>query len=67
MFRAEQIWSSRQEPLRLALKRLSRADIDALLLAAATADRVSKGSLPGDPWVSLEALTARIAGVKLAA
>jgi len=67
MFRAEQIWSSRQEPLRLALKRLSRADIDSLLLAAATADRVSKGSLRGDPWVSLEALTARIAGVKLAA
>jgi hypothetical protein len=46
---------------------LPRTDIESLLLAAATADRVTKGSLPGDPWVSLEALTARIAGVKLAA
>jgi DNA polymerase III subunit delta len=67
IFRAEEIWSRRQEPLRAALKRLSRADIDSLLLAAATADRVAKGSLRGDPWVALEALTARIAGVRLAA
>jgi DNA polymerase-3 subunit delta len=67
IFRAEEIWSRRQGPLRAALKRLSRADIESLLLAAAAADRVSKGSLRGDPWVSLEALTARIAGVKLAA
>jgi len=67
IFRAEQIWSRRQEPLRAALKRLSRADIDSLLLAAAAADRMAKGSLKGDPWVALEALTARIAGVRLAA
>ncbi len=67
IFRAEQIWSRRQEPLRAALRRLSRADIDSLLLAAAAADRVAKGSLKGDPWVALEALTARIAGVRLAA
>jgi len=67
IFRAEQIWSRRQEPLRAALKRLSRADIDSLLLAAAAADRVAKGSVRGDPWVALEALTARIAGVRLAA
>jgi DNA polymerase-3 subunit delta len=67
IFRAEEIWSRRQEPLRAALKRLSRADIDSLLLAAAAADRVAKGSVRGDPWVALEALTARIAGVRLAA
>jgi DNA polymerase III subunit delta len=67
IFRAEQIWSRRQEPLRAALKRLSRADIDSLLLAAAAADRMAKGSLKGDAWVALEALTARIAGVRLAA
>lgn len=67
IFRAEQIWSRRQEPLRAALKRLSRADIDSLLLAAAATDRMAKGSLKGDPWVALEALTARIAGVRLAA
>ena len=67
IFRSEQIWSRRQEPLRAALRRLSRADIDSLLLAAAAADRVAKGSLKGDPWVALESLTARIAGVRLAA
>ena len=50
-----------------ALQRLSRADIEALLLAAAAVDRIAKGSLRGDAWVALEALVARIAGVRLAA
>ena len=67
IFRAEQIWSRRQEPLRAALRRLSRADIDSLLLAAAAADRMAKGSLGGDAWVALEAIVARIAGLRLAA
>ena len=40
---------------------------DALLVAASRADRVAKGALPGDPWLELEALVARIAGVRLAA
>jgi DNA polymerase-3 subunit delta len=67
IFRAEQIWSSRQGPLRVALQRLRRADIDALLVAAARADRVAKGSLRGEAWVELTGLVARIAGVRLAA
>lgn len=67
IFRSEQIWSNRQGPLRSALRRLSRADIESLLLAAAAADRIAKGSLRGDAWVALEALVARIAGVRLAA
>jgi DNA polymerase-3 subunit delta len=67
VFRAEQIWSSRQGPLRAALRRLSRAEIESLLIAAAAADRMAKGSLRGDAWVALEALVARIAGVRLAA
>jgi DNA polymerase-3 subunit delta len=66
-FRAEHVWSSRQGPLRAAIARLSRADIDALLVAAARVDRISKGSLRGDPWTALESLVARIAGVALAA
>ena len=53
--------------LKAALRRLSRADIESLLLAAAVADRIAKGSLRGDAWVALEALVARIAGVRLAA
>jgi DNA polymerase-3 subunit delta len=67
VFRSEQIWSNRQGPLKAALRRLSRADIESLLLAAAAADRMAKGSLHGDAWVALEALVARIAGVRLAA
>ena len=67
VFRSEQIWSNRQGPLKAALRRLSRADIESLLVAAAAADRIAKGSLRGDAWVALEALVARIAGVRLAA
>ena len=39
----------------------------ALLVAAARADRVAKGSLRGEPWVEITGLVARIAGVQLAA
>ena len=67
IFRSEQIWSNRQGPLKAALRRLSRPDIESLLVAAAAADRIAKGSLRGDAWVALEALVARIAGVRLAA
>jgi len=67
VFRSEQIWSNRQGPLKAALRRLSRADIESLLVAAAATDRIAKGSLRGDAWVALEALVARIAGVRLAA
>ena len=67
IFRAEQVWGSRQGPIRVALQRLRRADIDSLLIAAARADRVAKGSLRGEPWVEITGLVARIAGVKLAA
>jgi DNA polymerase-3 subunit delta len=67
IFRAEQVWGSRQGPLRLAVERLGRADVDALIAAAARADRVAKGSLRGDAWVEITGLVARIAGVPLAA
>jgi DNA polymerase-3 subunit delta len=67
IFRSEQIWSNRQGPLKAALRRLARPEIESLLVAAAAADRIAKGSLRGDAWVALEALVARIAGVRLAA
>jgi DNA polymerase-3 subunit delta len=67
VFRSEQIWSNRQGPIKAALGRLSRVQIESLLLAAAQADRIAKGSLRGDTWVALESLVARIAGVRLAA
>jgi DNA polymerase-3 subunit delta len=65
--RAERVWASRQPALRAALARLSRPAIDALIVAAGRADRMAKGALDGDPWLALEALVARIAGVRLAA
>jgi DNA polymerase III subunit delta len=67
IFRAESVWGSRQGPLRAALRRLRRSDIDLLITAAARADRVAKGNLKGDAWVELTGLVARIAGVPLAA
>jgi DNA polymerase-3 subunit delta len=66
-FRAERVWSSRQGALRAALGRHDRRSIDGLIVAAARVDRVAKGGLHGDAWVELERLTARIAGVQLAA
>jgi DNA polymerase-3 subunit delta len=67
IFRAENVWGNRQGPIRVALRRLRRPEVDALLVSAARADRVAKGSLRGDPWVELTGLVARIAGVKLVA
>ena len=65
--RAEQIWSNRQGPIKAALSRHDRGQIDALIVAAARADRIAKGGLQGDTWVEIEGLVARIAGVRLAA
>jgi len=45
IFRSEQIWSNRQGPIKSALRRLSRPDIESLLVAAATADALV-GPLP---------------------
>ena len=67
ILRAEQVWGSRQGPLRAALRRLRRGDVDALIASAARADRVAKGNLRGDAWVEITGLVARIAGVPLAA
>jgi DNA polymerase-3 subunit delta len=66
-FRAERVWASRQQALTRALARHPRPAIDALIVAAGRADRMAKGALEGDPWLALEALVARIAGVRLAA
>ena len=65
--RQEQVWSTRQGPLSVALRRFSRREVDDLLIAAARADRVAKGALPGEPWVELEGLVARLAGLRFAA
>jgi DNA polymerase-3 subunit delta len=66
-FRAANVWSSRRPPLQVAMGRLGLPRIDSLILQAARADRVAKGSLRGEAWVEIERLVARIAGVPLAA
>jgi DNA polymerase-3 subunit delta len=67
IFREEKIWARRQAAIKAALARFTRDDIESLLAGAAAADRIAKGSLTGDPWVALESLVARIAGIRLAA
>lgn len=67
IFRDEKIWAQRQASIRAALPRFTRDEIESLLASAAVADRIAKGSLPGDAWIALESLVARIAGVRLAA
>ena len=68
VFRAEQVWvESPGAAARRACSGCGATDIEALLRAAARADRVAKGSLRGEPWVEIAGLVARIAGVPLAA
>jgi DNA polymerase-3 subunit delta len=67
IFREEKIWARRQAAIKSALGRFTRDDIESLLAGAAATDRIAKGSLVGDPWVALESLVARIAGIRLAA
>ena len=61
------VWYSRRLPVRAAAQRMTPPQVDGLLMAAARADRMAKGSLRGDAWVELERLVARMAGVPLAA
>jgi DNA polymerase-3 subunit delta len=67
IFRDEKIWARRQSAIKSALPRFTRDEIESLLQSAAATDRIAKGAGSGDPWIALEALVARIAGVRLAA
>jgi DNA polymerase III delta subunit len=63
---AEYVWRPRQAAMRQALSRLKGPNILGLLTDAARVDRAIKGALKRDPWVEMEALIARLAGVRLA-
>jgi len=65
--RSANVWSNRRTTVQAGIRRLNAARIESLLMAAARADRVAKGSLRGEEWVEIEGLVARIAGVPLAA
>ncbi|HVF15588.1 MAG TPA: DNA polymerase III subunit delta [Steroidobacteraceae bacterium] len=59
------VWRPRQPAMKHALARLNAADIRGLILDAERVDRSIKGALRCNPWIELEALVARLSGVKL--
>ncbi len=65
--RAANVWSNRKVGVQAGVRRLGAPLVESLIVAAARADRVAKGGERGDPWVEIERLVARIAGIPLAA
>lgn len=63
---AEHVWRPRQAAMRVALSRFKGTAIAGLLTDAARVDRAIKGVLRRDAWTEMEALVARLAGVRLA-
>jgi len=61
---AEYVWQPRQAAMKHALERLKLPAIQMLLRDANKVDRTIKG-MPGDPWLELQALVARLAGVRM--
>ncbi|HEX7012070.1 MAG TPA: DNA polymerase III subunit delta [Steroidobacteraceae bacterium] len=59
------VWKPRQPAMKLALSRLEDATVRQLLIEAERVDQTIKGGVAGDPWLALERLLARLAGVKL--
>lgn len=60
------VWRPRQSAMKHALSRLKPGAVRALILDAERVDRSIKGCATFDPWVELEGMVARMAGVKLA-
>jgi len=59
------VWRPRQAAMKNALSRLPPPAMRSLLLDAERVDRAIKGALRSDPWSELEALVARVSGVRL--
>ena len=60
------VWRPRQAAMKQALARLNPSAVRQLILDAERVDRSIKGCANFDPWVELEGMVARMAGVKLA-
>lgn len=60
------VWRPRQAAMGQALGRINGHTLRNLLLDAERVDKNIKGVEKGDPWLQLERLVARLAGVKLA-
>ena len=61
------VWRPRQAAMAQALGRMNRHTLRNLILDAERTDRSIKGVIKADPWLELERLVARLAGVKVAA
>jgi DNA polymerase III subunit delta len=61
------VWRPRQAAMAQALSRMNRHTLRNLILDAERVDRSIKGVIKADPWLELERLVARLAGVKVAA
>ncbi len=59
------VWRPRQAAMKMALGRLKSADLKGLIRDASRTDRAIKGALRLDPWMQMQALVARFAGVRL--
>jgi len=60
----EYVWRPRQAAMKSALSRLKGPALDRMLVDAANIDKAIKGVRRTDPWIELQALTARLAGVR---
>ena len=65
-FNQQRVFSKRRTLVSKALKRLGEADINAILLMGAKADRQIKGQQPGDAWETLLQICLLFASVKIA-
>jgi DNA polymerase-3 subunit delta len=61
------VWRPRQAAMAQALGRMNPHTLRNLILDAERIDRSIKGVIKADPWLELERLVARLAGVKVAA
>jgi len=59
------IWDKRKPAVKSALRRLSGAQLQTLLLKAAHADRAVKGAADGDVWTALTNIALGISGLQL--
>lgn len=62
---AEYVWRPRQAAMKQALSRLNASLVRRMLVDAANVDRAIKGVRRSNAWLELQALVARIAGVRL--
>lgn len=62
---SEYVWRPRQAAMKQALNRLKAPQLRGLLVDAAQADAAIKGVIKRNAWLALQALVARLAGVKL--